>query len=106
MKFLVVVTPPFIYQFVYVWCQWFDELVKGDYAGFLETVHTLVDLKVLESVGWNDEFVFIFNLLWDFGRVDTHVLVVRHVGAEVEIGNVYAKVACYFVSVRDGAVYV
>ena len=38
--------------------------------------------------------------------MDTHVLVVRHVGAEVEIGDVYAEVACSFVCVIVGAVYV
>ena len=35
-----------------------------------------------------------------------HVLMVRHVVAEVENFNVYAKVACSFVCVGYGAVYV
>ena len=38
--------------------------------------------------------------------MDTHVLVVSNVGAEVDIGDVYAEVACSFVCVRYGAVYV
>ena len=38
--------------------------------------------------------------------MDTHVLVVRHVGAKVEFRDVYAEVACYFVCVGYGSVYV
>ena len=37
--------------FVSLWCQQFDELVESEYAGFLETIHTFVNLKVYESVG-------------------------------------------------------
>ena len=38
--------------------------------------------------------------------MDTHVLVVRHAGAEVGVRDVYAEVACSFVCVGYGAVYV
>ena len=61
-------------------------------------------LKVHESIRVNVYVVFVPDLLGKIGWVDAQVLIIGHVSAEVEIGDVNTKVAGASVCVINGAV--
>lgn len=72
------------------------ELVIGQNGGFLEAIHPLSDFYVNVAFGVKmsvSKVIFFNDFLGDVLAVDTHVLVVEHVGDKKEIFEVSSTVA-------------
>ena len=61
---------------------------------------------VYKTVGGDFDVVFVSDLLRYFRGVDSHLLLIGHVGNEIEFLDFDAEVASTKLDVGDGAVYV
>ena len=77
---------------VSVRCQFCYKLVESKCAGFFDSIHGVSDIDGDKTVGGNLDIVFVPYLLGNIGRVDTHVLMVKRQGTEVEAGDIQANV--------------
>ena len=64
-----------------------NDFVESKETRFFQSVHAFADIEVDETIGGNVDVVFIPYLFQYFRGVESHVLVVGHVGAEVEVVN-------------------
>ena len=53
-------------------------------------MHAFADLEVEETFEGNVDVVLVPDFSPYFGGLDSHVLVIGHVGADIEVGNVDA----------------
>jgi hypothetical protein len=84
-----------------------DELVEGNDASFLESIHPAADFEIDVSVGRNLDVVKGINpdFLWNDRQGDADVLEVLHWNAEVIVlFDVDAKVTGAVSGVRDGTI--
>ena len=83
-----------------------DETFVGNYAGLLESVHTLPDLNVdvATRVSDGEEGVFNDHLVQDIFEMDPYVLGFGNWVVEVVVDDVCLQVAGPFAGFRDDGV--
>ena len=85
-------------------CQFSDELVESEDAGFFEAVHAMVDFEVDIAIAGDENGVSVIvpDLLRNDGGSNSDVLEACHGFAKVEIFNVEAKVTGVVFGIGNG----
>ena len=89
-----------------MWCQFFDKLIEGKDAGFLEAVHSFSNFEADEAVVLDvDVAIWIVpDFLGDAPRLDARALTAIHGGAKTAVADVKAEMAGAFIGVGHCAV--
>ena len=71
---------------------------------FFQSIYAFVNLELDKTVGGNVDVVFVPDFFRYFGGMELRVLVMGHVVAKIEVGDVDAKVIITKMGVGDGYV--